>query len=129
MSSMPCSRCGVAIESATAHLDDSGDPVCAACKDRADVDAGEQRAAGAIFSASAGAIGLGLIAVVWNPCLLMTILGVLTAGSTFTLIHRHPEYRRRMGWKAPAAMVIATIGMVLSVFAPIFSIVFRLGAR
>jgi len=124
-----CSRCGDFVEASGALLSNDGEPVCQKCNDRADIDAGEERAAGAIFSASGGAIGLAVIAIFYNPCLIPTVMGVMSGAGTFALIARHPEYRKRLGWKLPVTMVVAALGIALSVLAPVISVLFRLGAR
>lgn len=124
-----CTRCGDFVESSGAFLSNDGDPICRKCNDKADIDAGEERAAGAIFAASGGALGLGVIGIFYNPCLLPTILGVMSGASTFALLQRHPEYRKRMGWKLPATMVIAAIGIALSVLAPVINILGRVAVR
>ncbi len=124
-----CSRCGDFVEASGAFLSNDGDPICRKCNDKSDVDAGEERAAGAIFSASGGAIGLAVIAIFYNPCLIPTVMGVMSGAGTFALIARHPEYRKRMGWKLPVTMVVAAIGIALSVLAPIINILGRVAIR
>jgi len=126
---IPCSRCGDFVDSASVLLSDAGDPVCSRCNDLADVDSAEMRAAGAIFAASGGALGFGVIGVFFNPCLLMTVLGVLSAISTFTVVHRHPEYRARLGWKLPATLVVALLGLLLSLASPFLRVLLELAAR
>lgn len=126
---IPCTRCGDYVDASSTLLSDDGEPICSKCNDRADVDVAEQRAAGAIFAASGGAIGLGIASIFVNPCLIMSILGVLSAISTFTIVYRHPEYRARLGWRLPATIVVAAIGMAISLASPVMRIALELLVR
>ena len=116
---VPCTRCGDFVAKESTLLSDSGEPICNGCNDKADVDVAEVRAANAIFAASGSALGLGLMGMLFNPYLLLTVLGSLSAVGTFGLVIRHPEYRARMGWKLPVTLVVAALGLGLSLLAPV----------
>ena len=130
MSSLiPCTRCGDYVDASSTLLSDAGEPICTTCNDKADVDVAEQRAAGAIFAASGGSNGIGVASIFVNPCLVLSVLGVLSAVSTFVLVYRHPEYRARLGWKLPATIVVAALGLAVSLGSPIVRILLELMIR
>ncbi|AKF08549.1 hypothetical protein DB32_005698 [Sandaracinus amylolyticus] len=56
-----CGACGVAIDVATAELDDQGRPVCRGCVDRADLRAGQARSTAAISGAASSAALLAFV--------------------------------------------------------------------
>lgn len=118
-----CARCGDFVAPDRLRFSDAGEAMCGRCADGIDLDQGEQRAAGAIFGASGSALGLGLVAIFFNPCLVLTIMGVLSAGGTFALLYRHPEYRARLGWRFPATLAVASAGLLVSLLAPVMRIV------
>ncbi len=123
---IPCTRCGDFVDAASTLLSDGGEPICARCNDLADLDQGEQRAASAIYASSGGAIGFGVLAVFTNPCFVLSILGVLSGLGTVGLVLRHPEYRARLGWRLPVTLVVASIGILLSLGAPVLQVMLRL---
>lgn len=104
-------------------LSDAGDPICEPCSNGVEVDRADQRAAGSIFAASGSALALGTLAVFFNPCLLFSLLGVLSALGTFGLLHRHPEYRARLGWRFFATVAVAALGLVVALIAPVARVV------
>ena len=121
-----CARCGDFVDGASTLLSDTGDPICTGCNDRAELGEGEHRAASAIFATSGSAFGFGLIGCVVNPYFLMTVLGVLSALSTFGLVIRHPEYRKHLGWRLPATIVVASLGLLMSLLAPVVLVFLRI---
>jgi hypothetical protein len=123
---IPCTRCGDFVDASSTLLSDAGEPICARCNDLADIDQAEQRAAGAIYASSGGAVGFGFLAMFVNPCLVMSIIGVLSGLGTVGLVYRHPEYRARLGSRLPVTLVVAGIGILLSVVAPALQILLRL---
>jgi len=127
MSQVPCARCGDFIESSDALYSDSGELVCGGCNAKAELATGEERAAAAILSASGTSVVFGLAACfVLNPCLAVSAFGVASAVGTFVMLHRNPDYRARLGARAPIAIGVAAFGLVLSLVAPFVMFALRL---
>ncbi len=121
---MHCATCGKTVGADTL-LSESGEPICAACQEKAELAQGDQRAARAIFASSGGALALGALAVFFDPCFLPTIAGVLAGLGTLGLLARNPEHARRLGSRAWVAALLALAGMGLSVAAPFVGLLFQ----
>ena len=112
------------VDPTQALYSDVGQLICPACSAKAEIAKGDERAAKAILSASGTSVAFGLAAsFVLNPCLVVSLLGVASAAGTFALLYRNPEHRAKLGARLPLAIGIATLGLVLSLAAPLIRLV------
>ena len=112
-----CATCGKGVEGDTL-LSDSGEPICAACHQKAELAQGDARAARAIFATSGSALAFVALALFFDPLFVPSIAAVVAGLSTLGLLQRNPEHRARLGVRAYVAAAFAVIGILLAVPAP-----------
>ena len=117
MSATVCATCGAPLGKG-ALFSDAGDPICERCSGREELEHGELRASRAIFASSGVALGLSVLAVFYDPCLIPTVAAIAAGVATLALLWRHPEHRRRLGIRSPIAAGLAIVGMLFAIPAP-----------
>lgn len=112
-----CATCGKLVGADTL-LSESGEPICQACSEKAELAHGDARAQRAIFASSGGALGLGLLACFFDPFFLPSIAGIAAGFTTLGLLTRNQDHRIRLGMRAWVAAFLALGGMVLCLVGP-----------
>lgn len=107
-----CTRCGDFVARDNATYSPDGDLVCRACEAVAAIDEGDNRAAKTVLGTAGGAFFLGLLSLVFNPCLLASIGAGLSALSAFRLL-MDDNLRRRMGWAVAPTVLLAIAALCL----------------
>lgn len=127
-STITCARCGAATDP-TRALHASEGLICSTCEDADATTELWKGAAAKLLGSSFSSIGLGVIAIFFNPCFLMTALAVGTAVGALTSLHRHPEYRPHLGWRMPVVIVASVAGVLLAFGSIFLGVLVRLAMR
>jgi hypothetical protein len=119
---VPCSSCGAPVDAGRAAYSEAGGLLCRRCEALETIDSGEQRAISGIVGAGLGAIGIGLVAIAFNPCLIFSFLAVSSGIAAIAVLMRHPEYKPKMGARYGLALSGAIVGIVLGFTAPVLQV-------
>lgn len=125
---IPCAKCGDSVLVAEACWSEQGERICERCDAVQTIETGDNRATSGIVGGGMGAFFLGLTSICFNPVFVMSFLAIGTGVGTLVTLHRHPEYRQKMGWKFPAAVAGAVIGILLGLVHPAILALATLGA-
>lgn len=109
---IPCACCAVLVHERRADYSAAGDVICFRCADVADIGATEERAVQRMKAAGYGNLGLGALALVFNPLFLFSILAIANASILGGAMARGDWYRRRMGYHFTPVMACAVVGGV-----------------
>jgi hypothetical protein len=110
----PCARCGQAIDPTRAVYSKQGELVCKSCESNDLITDGYLRAA---KSSCFGALGTGVISIIFNPLYIFSVLAVIQGVRAILLINRR-EYREVLKSQYASMMVAAIAGTVCGLVRP-----------
>jgi len=125
---IPCAACGTPVDPNLASWSESGERICKRCEAVQTIDAGDMRAAQSIIGGGVASFAIGLTSICFNPFLMLSVLAFVAGVGTLVLIVKHPEYRERMGWRYPATIGGAVLGILFSMVIPFIFALGVLGA-
>ena len=124
---LPCAKCGTVVDANTASWSESGDRICKRCQALETIDTGDMRAASSILGGGLGAFSTGLLSLCINPLLIFSVIAIISGIGTLVMIFRHPEYREKMGWRYPVAIITSVLGILMGLVIPFFLMLGLLG--
>jgi len=127
--SILCEQCGASVPVAAASWSGDGKRICRQCQALETIEEGDTRAAISILGGGLASVSLGLLSLFcFNPLALFSVLGFVSGLGALVMVLRHPEYREPMGWRYPATLASASVGMLLSLLSTGLTVLALLGA-
>ena len=108
-----CVRCGQ--ETDRSHAAHSGDGlICQNCELTEALDETWTKASQALLASAVGSVGFATVSFLFDPCFGFTVMAVSAAIGAIAGLSRHPEYKEKLGAKAPLVYGLAALGLLIS---------------
>ena len=125
---IPCAKCQAPVDPNLASWSDAGERICKRCEAVQTIDAGDMRAAQSLIGGGIASFSIGLASICFNPFLILSVMAFASGVGTLLMVARHPEYKERMGWRYPATIAGAVIGILFSMVIPSIFLLGVIGA-
>ena len=109
-----CATCGDDVPD-DGLVSERGEPICFGCSTGVELARERERTSRILYASSAGALGLGMLALFFDPCFMPTTGAVALGAAALNLLARDPEQRARTGARGRIAAAISLFGIAFAI--------------